>query len=92
MENFNELYHYGIKNQKWGVRRYQYKNGHRTPAGKKRYPDWPPKDTLAERVKRAKMAGRRIVRGNAGTKISEMPENRVASGKEYVASVKNHHV
>ena len=33
----NELYHYGIKNQKWGERRYQYADGSLTPAGKKRY-------------------------------------------------------
>lgn len=33
----NELYHHGIKGQKWGVRRYQYADGTRTPAGIKRY-------------------------------------------------------
>lgn len=32
----NELYHYGVKGQKWGVRRYQNKDGSLTPAGKKR--------------------------------------------------------
>lgn len=31
-----ELYHYGIKGQKWGVRRYQNKDGSLTRAGKKR--------------------------------------------------------
>ena len=37
--NFGEFYlaHYGIKTQKWGIRRYQYKDGHRTPLGKDRY-------------------------------------------------------
>lgn len=33
----NELYHWGIKGMKWGVRRYQNKDGTLTPAGKKRY-------------------------------------------------------
>lgn len=31
------LSHYGIKNMKWGIRRFQYKDGSLTPAGKKRY-------------------------------------------------------
>lgn len=32
----NELYHHGIKGQKWGVRRFQNKDGTLTPAGKSR--------------------------------------------------------
>lgn len=32
----NELYHYGIKGMKWGVRRYQNKDGSYTSEGKKR--------------------------------------------------------
>ena len=31
------LAHYGIKGQKWGVRRFQNKDGSRTPEGRKRY-------------------------------------------------------
>lgn len=36
-----ELYHAGVKGMKWGVRRYQNKDGSLTPAGKKRYGDSP---------------------------------------------------
>lgn len=32
-----ELYHHGIKGQRWGVRRFKKENGQLTPAGKKRY-------------------------------------------------------
>lgn len=39
MENFDQNYlqHHGTKGMKWGVRRYQNKDGSLTPAGKKHY-------------------------------------------------------
>lgn len=33
----DELYHHGIKGQKWGLRRYQNDDGSLTPAGRERY-------------------------------------------------------
>lgn len=32
----DELYHHGVKGQRWGIRRYQYKDGSLTPAGRRR--------------------------------------------------------
>lgn len=47
------LYHHGTKGMRWGVRRYQNKDGSLTPAGRKRYADdgadaTPRKKTLNE--------------------------------------------
>lgn len=50
----DELVHHGIKGQKWGVRRFQNKDGSLTPKGKKRYSEatWDgPLPTLGEVVK-----------------------------------------
>lgn len=46
----DELYHWGIKGMKWGVRRYQNSDGTLTSAGKKRYSSDNPKKMTDEEL------------------------------------------
>ena len=80
-----ELYHWGIKGMKWGVRRYQNKDGSLTPAGKKRYSDDPSiqalkSDTLAAK-KNMKSAEKTY--NQAMNKVSYVPtkKNTIAAEK-----------
>jgi hypothetical protein len=57
-----ELYHWGVKGMRWGVRRYQNKDGSLTPAGKKRYSDDPGRqsvDSAKIKLKSAKRAAKK---------------------------------
>lgn len=51
----NELTHWGIKGMKWGIRRYQNKDGTLTPAGKKRYNQEMAKLKAEEKVAKNKL-------------------------------------
>lgn len=88
MDN-QDLYHHGIKGQKWGVRRFQNEDGSLTPAGRKRYEaitvetqtikvkGKDPKERKAlmdEIEKNAKDQGLRYVRHEPGTKRRTMRE------------------
>lgn len=70
----NELYHHGVKGQKWGVRRYQYADGSLTPAGRKRYQNGYDSD-MANRVSIIMNTKVKYVVNNARTKIT---------GRQYV--------
>lgn len=70
----NELQHYGIKGQQWGVRRYQYTDGSLTPAGKKRYSNYDSSST-ADRVSRMMSTKVTYAVNSARTQIT---------GKQYV--------
>lgn len=52
-----ELHHAGIKGMKWGVRRYQNKDGSLTPAGKKRYDKWADSKHQPSSVRSSVLAG-----------------------------------
>lgn len=72
------IYHHGIKGQKWGVRRFQKKDGSLTPAGKKRYLsgyNQKPSNIIL---------GKRIVSSNMNKRLSEISKFQ-GSGEELVS-------
>lgn len=74
-----ELYHHGIKGQKWGVRRYQRKDGSLTAAGKKRYYDTPELNAQKTDMKSAR----------ATYESSRKAYEKVANRYKYVPTSKN---
>ena len=72
-----ELYHYGVKGMKWGVRRYQYADGTLTPAGRKRYRATSSDSRMADRV--SKMLGSKVTDVINRTKMQ-------ITGRQYVDS------
>lgn len=80
-----ELYHAGVKGMKWGVRRYQKKDGSLTPAGKKRYNDPESKSEQEQkksRIKKIAIAGG-VVAGTALAAIGAYKLNKAINDKAF---------
>lgn len=80
MSSYNYSYtlvHHGIKGQRWGIRRYQKKDGSLTPAGKKRYYDTPELNKLKRDLDTAKALRKSsaIVYNKAANRYSNVPTN-----------------
>lgn len=84
-----ELYHHGIKGMKWGVRRFQKKDGTLTSAGKKRYADDPNSQALRSRFLETKknMEIAKRASQKATNKANNVPtkNNREEAKKAYSA-------
>lgn len=83
----NELMHWGIKGMKWGVRRYQNKDGSLTPAGKKRYDKEMAKLKEEEKIAKNKL--------RTQSKLNKLDEKRkeveaLKRGKPIAKSTKQH--
>lgn len=68
---YNELYHWGIKGQRWGVRRYQNSDGSLTPAGKKRY-----QRTLSDDAKEAQKLRNKSVGEMTNAELRKLNERQ----------------
>lgn len=64
----DELMHFGIPGMKWGIRRFQFKDGRRTEAGKRRYSD-------------GQVLGARIKQAYYGHKVSRM-KDKIRNGNK----------
>ena len=88
----DELYHHGIKGMKWGVRRFQRKDGSLTSAGKKRYLDDPSVKSSKAKMEsdRAKQRLANAEYNKASNKASYIPtkSNRQALNKAYADKIK----
>lgn len=82
----NELYHYGVKGQKWGVRRYQNEDGSLTEAGKKRYLKTGLREFPGSADSALQAMGRHIEKiGSSKTRLGKNYHNSRALWNEYKA-------
>lgn len=95
MEKHEEmLEHHGIKGQKWGVRRYQNKDGSRTALGKKREssPDTKEKEARKADVKNRRTMSdadlkKRVERMKLEKEYKSLVDEDTAPGKKYVSEI-----
>lgn len=95
MEKHEELLeHHGIKGQKWGVRRFQNKDGSRTAAGKKREssPDAKEKEARKVDVKNRRTMSdtdlkKRVERMKLEKEYKTLVAEDTAPGRKYVSEI-----
>ena len=85
-----ELYHHGIKGMKWGVRRYQNKDGSLTGVGRKRYQDDPEVQKSKATMKADKKAMNKAYTDYLNKGTSKSWDTYRNSKKQYDASKFNY--
>lgn len=83
----DELYHWGIKGMRWGVRRYQKKDGSLTPAGKERYSnDESPKPEPKKSKHREALEFKFKVAGMSDEEAAKQADKRIRTEKILAAA------
>ena len=93
----NELYHHGIKGMKWGVRRYQNKDGTLTAAGKKQKKKTLSADDKEKARRKSDLKKRRtmsdddikkrIGRMKLEKEFKNLTKEDISPGKKYVGEI-----
>lgn len=73
-----ELYHHGIKGQKWGVRRFENSDGTLTAAGKERYYGHKSKSGMSDETKGKLKKAAKVAAITAGTALAAYGTYRLA--------------
>lgn len=90
----DSLRHYGIRGQKWGIRRFQRKDGSLTPEGKRRYADDDyhddyrrAHDSKSVRTMSDQELRNRLNRLQMEVQYKQMTASKLDKGKKIVADV-----
>lgn len=98
--DYDQLCHHGIKGMKWGIRRFQKKDGSLTPAGRKRYGDGPDGDSESESASNKPATKKRSIkdlsdeelvaairRAELEKRYNDLNPRQISAGEKFMSNV-----